>query len=210
MKCTRQFGIIMLSCIISATIFSCGSISPKYLHNVSIDAGAERINEEQTYVFENFPSSVSNLGKQPPQKTAENVSDCLWNFIDGKRDKNDSLFYRYNVSVELKGKRKVLFKLLDESGSVIGKKTKKRKSEIAPFVSITHTDFKFYFLLNTLLIQTSALALDKNKDLILSYEYKGGGFIVLFPIPVGTGLDTHIYKRVNQTGNDMRKNKQTP
>lgn len=210
MKCTHQFGIIILLCIISVTIFSCGSISPKYLHKVSNYIGAERINEDQTYVFENFPTSISNLGEKPPQKTAENVSDCLWNFIGGKRDKNDSLFYRYNVSVELKSKRKVLFKLLDQSGSVIGEKTKKMKSEIAPFVSITHTDFKFYFLLNTLLIQTSAMALDKSGDLILSYEYKGGGFIVLFPIPVGTGLDTHIYKRVNQTGNDTRRNKQTP
>jgi|SRR5690606_27081180 len=196
-KLIRRFTIIIVVCTIALTIFSCGSISPKYLHKVSNDIGAERINEDQTYVFENFPTSISNLGEKPPQKTVENVSDCLWNFIDGKRDKNDSLFYRHNVSLELKGKRKVLFKLLDQSGSVIREKTKKMKSEITPFVSITHTDFKFYFLLNTLLIRTSALALDKNKDLILSYEYKGGGFIVLFPIPVGTGLDTHIYKRVN-------------
>lgn len=59
-KLMGRFMIIIVVCAIALTIFSCGSISPKYLHNVSVDAGAERINEKQTWIYRGMYLEKSN------------------------------------------------------------------------------------------------------------------------------------------------------
>ncbi|WP_270090779.1 hypothetical protein [Sphingobacterium sp. SYP-B4668] len=176
---------------------SCGSISPKYLIGTADQYNTTKIASKQVYVFENFPQKIENLVNTDLKISSRYNGDCLWNFIEPGYYKRDSLQYLYKVSLELKSKRKIHFKLIDTMGNVVREKAKRIKSEPKDFLSIRNTNVDIYILINRFFTKTACFAIDINGDLIVPNEFVAGGFLVFFPLAAGQGFETNTYRRVD-------------
>lgn len=63
-------------------VYSCSSISPKYLIETADKYNTIKIEPKQVYVFENLPQKIGYLSDKDLKISPQYNQQCLWNLIE--------------------------------------------------------------------------------------------------------------------------------